>query len=214
MLPIHQVREEAEMEKELNFDWSALFADAIRHVGPRLSVALDLSDCRERWLQAEMYFYLRQFDPEFRIGHIAVARGSKADFFGMTPAPMIGELKVLGSGYHRKCFDGSGSIPSCFTSSDAGVRTHLTDEHLLNAGGYFLHDVHRMRSFIGDYERYVILVVDQRPPLDDLGAALLSIQVAEEETTVESPTGDWLARIWKIQRDPIFVPEPPRRSLP
>ena len=178
--------------------WPSLFADAIRHAGPELSLMLDVSDCRERWLQGEMFLYLRRFDPAFEISRASAGFNSKADFYGESPRPMIAELKLLGSGYAMKCFDGTGAIAECFTSAAAGARVPVTEEHLTRACGYFLHDVNRMRVAEGDYERYVILVVDQRPPLNPLGKALLAIQIGQDELTVESPRGDWIARIWTV----------------
>jgi hypothetical protein len=112
---------------------------------------------------------------------------------------MIGELKVLGNGYMAKCFDGSGRIPDCFHTVNEGVRVSLSAEHLAAATGYFLHDVNRLQNAPGDYARYMILVVDHRPPADRLGRALLAVRLSDDEETVCSPAGDWLARIWRLQ---------------
>jgi hypothetical protein len=178
--------------------WPDLFRRAIEHVGPRLSLVLDLADCRERWLQAEMYFYLRRLDPAFEIGRVPIGRNSKADFYGESPTKMIAELKVLGSGYLAKCFDGTGKIPECYCSKPVGTRVPVTAEHLDNAQGYFLHDVNRLRSVPGEYSRLMILVVDRRPPVDRLGQALMAVQISPHELTVESTAGDWIVRIWTV----------------
>jgi hypothetical protein len=178
--------------------WPELFRGAIEQLGPRLSLVLDIADCRERWLQAEMYLHLRQFDPAFQVGHVAVGPNSKADFYGESPERMVAEVKLLGSGYKAKCFAGTGIIPECFSAAKSGARVRVQAEHLADATGYFLHDVNRLQSLNGDYARFVILVVDQRPPLDRLGRALLAVQLSDDEVTVESPAGDWIARIWAI----------------
>lgn len=120
------------------------------------------------------------------------------DLYGESPAKMVAELKVLGNGYAPKCFDGTGRIPECFHSAGEGSRVMATRKHLSAAIGYFLHDVNRLRAVCREYERYMILVVDKRPPMDRLGRALLTVKVANEELTVESPDNDWLARIWTL----------------
>lgn len=182
------------------FSWAELFLREIERVHVRLEQVLDVLNCRECWLQVELYLAMRQHDPTFAINRYCYSgarRNCKADFSSENGGGMIAELKLLGNGYLSKCFDGTGRLER-FQPEAPGGRVIITSEQLDAATGYFLHDCARLRSAKGVSERYMILIVDRREPMDTLGSALIAAQLSAEELSWTAPSGSYIARVWRI----------------
>ena len=179
--------------------WPELFESAFRSLAPKLERVLAFASCRESWLQAEICLYLHKHGSDISTNSYSLGRGNKIDFHAKTPTPMVAELKLLGSGYAYKCFDGLGQLDR-FQPTARRRRVRITPADLKHATDYFLRDVYRLSRVEAAVERYMILVIDQRNPMDALGRALLAAKLPGEEWTWKPKIGSYLVRVWRLSK--------------
>lgn len=160
--------------------------------GEALTEVLSARACREGWLQGQLFRWMRRAHP--RSGFEVNKRRANVLFdISADDAPMVGELKVLGSGYQTKVVGGAlrdlaSRLDRPVTANDAAATYRWG----------LLKDYSRLMQpgVQSDTDRILVLVVAD--PEDDtmLGRVLTGIRFQGVEQRVE---GDrWLAKVWSL----------------
>lgn len=110
--------------------WFDLLRRAFLSMDDRLGQVLQLSSCREHWIQAEISLFA-YYDTGLEIWtDCPLGDGRKADLYtGKENAPsMVAELKCLGDYSQTKCLEGTWSVKNDIArlrSSSCGVRLFI-----------------------------------------------------------------------------------------
>ncbi len=162
-----------------------------------LAQVLDAPGCREGWLQGELFREFRDV-PGFRINMRRAGSTGVPDL--ACGREMIGELKILGSGYQRKCITGGALRPFLVRRSEEVGRA---DRGALSLGNWgIIPDYFRLcdaRGLASGAERLLILVADVQPgDAGDVVAALESIRFKCRSPPVEISMTRGFVRLWDV----------------
>jgi hypothetical protein len=110
--------------------WFSLLRRAFLSMDDRLEQVLQLSSCREHWIQAEISLYAYYHDRLDIWTDCPLGSGRKADLYTGDPtAPsMVAELKCLGDYSQAKCLEGEWSVRKDIArlkDSSCGVRLFI-----------------------------------------------------------------------------------------
>ncbi len=93
--------------------WLELFSQAFKGVEQRLEQVLQLSSCREHWIQAEISLHA-WFKDEIEVWtDLPIGGGRKADLYAQDAdgsTIMVAEVKCLADGSQAKCLEGDWSV--------------------------------------------------------------------------------------------------------
>ena len=95
--------------------WVDLFRRAFRSMDDRLGQVMQLNDCREHWIQAEISLYAWYHDRVEVWTGGDIGRGRKVDLYHVLDdgsRSMVAEIKCLGDSSQAKCLDGDWSVAS------------------------------------------------------------------------------------------------------
>jgi len=95
--------------------WLSLIKRAFLSMDDRLGQVLQLSSCREHWIQAEISLYAYYHDRVEIWTDLPIGENRKADIYtiaGTDCSSMVAEIKCLGDSSQSKCLEGSWSIRS------------------------------------------------------------------------------------------------------
>lgn len=94
-------------------EWIAVFERAFRGMDEKLEQVLQLSSCREHWIQAEISLSA-WFKDEIEIWtDLPIGEGRKADLYAQDDSgsmTMVAEIKCLGDLSQAKCLEGDWSV--------------------------------------------------------------------------------------------------------
>jgi len=165
-----------------------------------LSEVLDAAGCREGWLQGELYrwFHKQPQYSRFRVNSLNIGQRRTADFDADTPIPLVGELKIIGKFYERKCITG-GSLAAVMGRLDYPICAG--DRQLVLGPWGLIPDFFRLLDFAINDNRaaFLILIIDDEGvPEGDLGRALRGINFLSQATEIPFKRG--VIRIWDVYR--------------
>lgn len=147
----------------------------------QLGGVLAASSCREGWLHGEMFRHLHQ--DNLRVNEVKIGERKTADIACGEPPSMVGEVKVLGTGYQAKVITGvHRGLSKVVQRLDRPIshRDHGTyhGAGLLGTWG-LIPDYFRLRyaNLDATCERLLVLVADVKKDADDdLSRVLRTIQ--------------------------------------
>lgn len=156
-----------------NTQWIDLFRRALRSMDDRLGQVVQLNDCREHWIQAEISLYAWYHERvEIWTGG-RIGQGRKVDLYHANDdgsMSMIAEIKCLGDASQAKCLDGDWSVAN---------------------------DVERLRSVTDAPAKFFILVIPQ--PGDRRTAVGDELRTREWHSGgIDLELDSGMARIWEV----------------
>ena len=159
---------------------------------------LDAANCREAWLQAEMFRSFRHSAGlrSFSVNTLPIGPRKNADFSADDPSRVVGEVKILGWDYFTKDITG-GSIRPIMDRLDRPITA--SDRDLVLGPWGLIVDFFRLVDFADRDRRdaILVLVVDERSQYDrSLARALRQINFVRPSRDVRYAAG--LIRLWSL----------------
>ncbi len=152
--------------------WLALFEKAFKDMSEKLEQVLQLSSCREHWIQAELSLHAWFNDGIEIWTDLPIGDRRKADLYALDEndtAAMVAEVKCLGDDSQAKCLEGEWSV---------------------------LADINRLRSFECP-TRLFVLVIAAGEEESNVGKRLRQEEWTDgQEVTVD--LGFALVRMWAL----------------
>ncbi|AJO76445.1 hypothetical protein [Pseudomonas sp. MRSN 12121] len=179
--------------------WPEVFLAAFEAISERMAQVLELADCREHWIQAELSLYAWQHGyPDIWTGGNAGGR-TKVDLY-TEDLDMAAEVKCLGDVSFAKCLMGKGMGETlCALREDGDGRLWFPQ---IDPGEVVLWsvfaDLHRLQRMTGVKNKLLILVIAKDFVAEtEMGATLRRLRLSHEEWSLELPRAT--VRIWRIE---------------
>ncbi|AZD00012.1 hypothetical protein [Pseudomonas chlororaphis] len=179
--------------------WPEVFLGAFDAISERMAQVLELSDCREHWIQAELSLYAWQQ------GHTDVWTGgnaggrTKVDLY-TEDLDMAAEVKCLGDVSFPKCLMGKGMAETRSVlreDGDGRLWFPQVDRGESVVWSVFA-DLRRLQRMEGVRNKFLILVIAKDYVAEtQMGETLRRLRLSQEEWSLELKNAT--VRIWRIE---------------
>ncbi|UCR86818.1 hypothetical protein [Pseudomonas chlororaphis] len=181
--------------------WPEVFLGAFYAIRERLGQVLQLSDCREHWIQAELSLHAWYHCNHLEIWTSGNAEGrTKVDLY-TEDFDMAAEVKCLGDMSFPKCLMGKGMVETqSVLRKDEHDRLWFPqvdpDE---SVGWLVLSDLRRLQRMDRFQNKFLILVIAKNyvEMPTEMGRTLRRLCLSEEEWSLELQNAT--VRIWRIE---------------
>ncbi|AZD20126.1 hypothetical protein C4K24_0801 [Pseudomonas chlororaphis subsp. aurantiaca] len=179
--------------------WPEVFLGAFDAISERMAQVLELSDCREHWIQAELSLYAWQHGyPDIWTSGKAEGR-TKVDLY-TEDLDMAAEVKCLGDVSFAKCLMGKGMAETqavLFKDKDKRLWFPQVDPDE-SIEWSILADLRRLQRMVGFRNKFLILVIAKDYVAEtEMGKTLRLLRLSEEERSAELKNAS--VRIWRIE---------------
>ncbi|AZD27558.1 hypothetical protein [Pseudomonas chlororaphis] len=179
--------------------WLEVFLGAFAAISERMAQVLELSDCREHWIQAELSLYAwQQGYPDIWTGGNAGGR-TKVDLY-TEDLDMAAEVKCLGDGSFAKCLmgKGMGETRSVLREDGDGRLWFPQVDPDESVEWSVLADLRRLQRMVGVRNKFLVLVIAKGYVAEtEMGRTLRRLRLSEEEWSLELQSAT--VRIWRIE---------------
>ncbi|MGY4661919.1 hypothetical protein ACVWZ9_002713 [Pseudomonas chlororaphis] len=179
--------------------WPEVFLGAFDAISERMAQVLELSDCREHWIQAELSLYAWQHDyPDIWTSGKAGGR-TKVDLY-TEDLDMAAEVKCLGDVSFARCLMGKGMGETRSVlreDGDGRLWFPQVDPGESLVWSVFA-DLHRLRRMVGVRNKFLVLVIAKDYVAEtEMGEVLRRLRLSQEEWSLELKNAT--VRIWRIE---------------
>ncbi|MGY4815051.1 hypothetical protein ACVNP3_03795 [Pseudomonas chlororaphis subsp. piscium] len=179
--------------------WPEVFLGAFAAISERMAQVLELSDCREHWIQAELSLYAwQQGYPDIWTGGNAGGR-TKVDLY-TEDLDMAAEVKCLGDVSFAKCLmgKGMGETRSVLREDGDGRLWFPQVDPDESVEWSVFADLRRLQRMEGVRNKFLVLVIAKDYVAEtEMGETLRRLRLSEEEWSLELQNAT--VRIWRIE---------------
>jgi|APAra7269097235_1048549.scaffolds.fasta_scaffold00180_44 hypothetical protein len=179
--------------------WPEVFLGAFDAISERMAQVLELSDCREHWIQAELSLYAWQHGyPDIWTSGKAGGR-TKVDLY-TEDLDMAAEVKCLGDVSFARCLmgKGMGETRSVLREDGDGRLWFPQVDSGESVVWSVFADLRRLQRMVGVRNKFLVLVIAKDYVAEtEMGETLRRLRLSEEEWSLELKSAT--VRIWRIE---------------
>lgn len=183
-------------------EWLDLFEQAFTKIETRLSQVLQLNDCREHWIQAELSLHAWfEQEREIWVGK-TIGNGQRLDLY-TEDLEMAAEVKCLGDVSYTKCIAGRNNLPETMEllrpvpEGRLSFHDPLPQATTSNPIGWsILSDTLRLKSLTDFQHKFFILIIAHGETVTENGNILRALKITPYERTIELDSA--IIRIWAL----------------